>query len=177
MEEKIDSEKLIKLAEDTTKHKKLVMDNCLLMAEHIINTEGNVDLGIKLLKRGAYHDNSKFDFAEFLSLSSILKSNKCFVDASTSLSSEEKKAIAYHWSHNRHHPEYFEDISEMQTLDKLEMVCDWFARSLQYGTDFIPFIEERQKNRFHFPDKVFEEIRNMCKTVEKLHAAKEIKIE
>lgn len=164
----IDVNKLMQMAEDTTTHKKIVMDNCLLLAKHFANN-GEVDFAIELLKRGANHDNSKFNCTEFKSLSRILKSKDCFTDASVSLSNEEKQAIAYHWKHNRHHPEYFDDISEMTRLDIAEMVCDWFARSLQYKTDFIPFIEERQKNRFHFSPEKFEEIHSFCVTLESLY--------
>lgn len=36
--------------------------------------------------------------------------------------------IETHWKNNRHHPEYFKDISNMEELDIIEMVCDWYAR-------------------------------------------------
>ena len=45
------------------------------------------------------------------------------------------------------------------------MCCDWHARSTQYNTDFLKFVEERQKDRFHFPDWMFAEIWHYCKVL------------
>lgn len=164
-----DLEKLNTMAEDTIRHKKIVLDNCLLMSKYLMN-KGKIELGTQLLKRGCEHDNSKFDSDEFRRLSQILKSRKCFTDANSQLSTEERKAIEYHWKHNRHHPEYFENPSEEMTeLDIIEMVCDWFARSLQYGTEFIPFVKERQSNRFNFSTKKFDKILKYCILIEDLY--------
>lgn len=160
-----DLEKLKVMAEDTIKHKKLVLDNCLLMANYLLDSN-KITLATELLKRGCEHDNSKFDTVEFRKLSQILKGRECFTNAATQLTPEEAKAIKEHWKKNRHHPEYFDTFSEMSELDMLEMVCDWFARSLQYGTDFIPFIEERQLNRFHFEQKQFDKILKYCRILE-----------
>lgn len=161
----VDIDKLIVMAEDNILHKKIVLDNCLLMAKYLITT-GQMELGIALLKRGNEHDNSKFDTEEFIRLSRILKSRKCFTDAHTKLSKDERVAIKYHWDHNRHHPEYFEDSNEMSELDILEMVCDWYARSIQYKTDFIPFVEERQSNRFKFDSEIYGKILSYCSIIE-----------
>lgn len=163
--------RLQEMAEDTTVHKKLVMDNCLLMFNYLTEHD-KLQLGIDILKRGAVHDNSKYNADEFKSLASILDSKKCFTDADSMLSEREIKAIEQHWKKNRHHPEYFEDKSEMTELDMIEMVCDWFARSIQYGTDFLPFVKERQKNRFKFKKSQFEIIFNYCKLLEELYNEK-----
>lgn len=166
-----DGDKLCSMARDTVLHKKLVMDNCLLMAEYLMQNK-RFELGTQLLKRGCEHDNSKFDTEEFRKLSQILKaeSKEAFTNAAIQLSPDERKAIEYHWEHNRHHPEFFVSPSdEMSELDIMEMVCDWFARSIQYKTDFIPFITERQENRFHFTDKVFSRILKYCNLLQKLY--------
>lgn len=166
-----DISKLKSMAEDTVVHKKIVLDNCLLMAEYLME-KGKYELATQLLVRGSEHDNSKFDKDEFRKMSMILKneSKRSFTNASTQLSPEEEKAIRYHWSHNRHHPEFFDNPSdEMTELDVLEMVCDWFARSIQFNTEFIPFIIERQENRFHFTDKAFSRILKYCKLIEELY--------
>ena len=165
-----DLEKLYKMAEDTVEHKKLVLDNCLIMAKYLMS-KGKIELGTQLLSRGCEHDNSKFDPEEFRKLSQILKSNRCFTDADVKLTPAEKKAIKYHWEHNRHHPEYFDSFEEMTELDILEMVCDWFARSIQYGTDFIPFIEERQENRFQFEQKQYTKIHKYCVLIQELYTS------
>ena len=158
------------MAEDTIKHKKIVLDCCLLMTKYLFS-KNQITLATELLKRGCEHDNSKFESAEFRKLSQILKGDKCFTDASTQLSPEEVKAIKVHWARNSHHPEYFNDYEEMSELDILEMVCDWFARSLQFGTDFLPFVEERQENRFHFSQKKFDKIHKYCVLIQELYNA------
>lgn len=166
----LDKDKVIAMAEDTVEHKKIVLENCLLVSRYLIRN-GEIQLGMELLKRGALHDNSKFESVEFENLAKILKSRKCFTDAKSKLSKEETTAIEYHWSHNRHHPEYYNKPSqEMEKLDIIEMVCDWYARSKQYGTDFIEFVKERQNNRFHFEDEVFNTILTYCELIKRLDA-------
>lgn len=168
----LDKERIITMAEDTVEHKKIVLDNCFLMSKYLIRS-GEIQLGMELLKRGALHDNSKFDAVEFENLAKILRSRKCFIDAKAKLSKEEITAIEYHWSHNRHHPEYYDEPSqEMGKLDIIEMVCDWYARSKQYGTNFIEFVKERQENRFHFEDGVFDTVLMYCELIERLDTEK-----
>ena len=156
------------MAEDTIKHKKIVMDNCYLLAKYLMS-KNRIELGIQLLKRGCEHDNSKFDSEEFRKLSQILKSRQCFTNAKEKLTQNEIKAIKYHWEHNRHHPEYHSSYDDMTELDILEMVCDWFARSLQYQTDFLPFIEERQRIRFRFSTRQYTKIHKYCVLISELY--------
>ena len=162
----IDTAKIKKMAEDTVEHKIIVLRVCLKLFEYYVDN-GNAALGISLLRRACTHDNSKFSGEEFRKLASIIDSNpNCFRDASAGLSEKETDAIKEHWKNNRHHPEYFDEYSNMLDLDMLEMVCDWYARSLQFGTDFIPFIIERQHNRFKFSPEQFDKILEMCKLVQ-----------
>ena len=163
----INIERLYKLAVDTTEHKKIVMDNCLKMAQYLMDN-GRIDDAIKLLKRGATHDDSKFDPEEFQSLASILNSDTCFTNAASKLTEAEEAAIKHHWKNNRHHPEYFSNQNNMEELDIIEMVCDWYARSIQYKTEFIPFISERMKNRFKFDDAHTEIIMKYCNLIQEL---------
>ena len=101
-------------------------------------------------------------------MASILKTDECFKNAKYKLSKEERDIIRLHWKNNRHHPEHFDDISQMSDLDIWEMVCDWYARSLQYDTNFLEFVNTRQKNRFDFPEQQFEKIYKYCITVDEI---------
>lgn len=164
----LDTDKLIAMAHDNVLHKQIVLQNCLLMSDYFMRND-KASLGISILRRGAFHDNSKFDADEFASLSRILTDDRQgFRDATVQLTPEQSKAIESHWSKNTHHPEYYEDHNDMSELDIIEMVCDWYARSKQYGTEFIPFIVERQKNRFKFSKEKFDSILNYCKLLERL---------
>lgn len=163
-----DIEKLKIMASDTIMHKKYVLETCLIMAKYLMDNS-KIKLANDLLIRAAEHDNSKFEYQEFRKLSQILKNRKCFTDATSTLSKEEISAIKEHWKKNRHHPEYFDNYDDMTELDIIEMVCDWFARSLQYNTDFLPFIEERQKVRFNFSTKQYNKIHDYCNLIQSLY--------
>jgi hypothetical protein len=95
-------------------------------------------------------------------LSTLYGNQESFINPEVQLSAHQREIIEMHWENNRHHPEHFEDIVSMTELDIVEMCCDWYARSLQYGTDFIEFIKTRQETRFHFPEDMFNEILKYC---------------
>jgi hypothetical protein len=78
------------------------------------------------------------------------------------LSEEQQKLVELHWKNNRHHPEYFDDVSQMEEIDIIEMCCDWHARSVQYDTDLLEFAKIRQENRFHFPEDMYKKILKYC---------------
>lgn len=165
----IDIDKMLRMIDDNVLHKKIVLDKCLLVSKYFIE-HGDIEFGLNIIRRGVTHDNSKFSKQEFTELVSIISSDtdKCFKDATYTLSDKERKAIEHHWKSNKHHPEYYENTDDMGELDIIEMVCDWAARSEQYGTDLLEFIEERQRNRFKFSDSLFERIEKYCKLIVKL---------
>ena len=154
-------EKIYEHATDTILHKSFVFKSCLKMAENLKN-QGDYDMALALLQRANAHDNSKLVGPELELLASIFGNQEAFTDPSVSLSDYEKQIIEKHWENNRHHPEHFENIEDMSELDIIEMVCDWYARSLQFKTDFIDFVKTRQETRFHFPTEMFEKILNYC---------------
>lgn len=166
MQDEVNS--MIKTIRDTVEHKKIVMDNCLILSEYLIRN-GKTELGLELLKRGSEHDISKFSISECLGLGSLSGSNKSFKEPLAKLSESDKDIIREHWKVNRHHPEYYEiHKEEMKEIDMLEMVCDWYARSKQYGTDFIPFIVARQGNRFKIDNEKFDVILKWSKILKSL---------
>lgn len=148
---------------DTVIHKKHMMDSALKMADKLIQN-GEEELAIELLKRSIYHDNSKIGKDEIILLSSITN-KKALMDPNINLNEKEKESIEKHWEKNRHHPEHFKDVKEMEEIDIIEMVCDWHARSVQHETDMIDFVVIRQKNRFHFPEDMFKKIIYYCNLI------------
>lgn len=147
--------------DDTILHKKLVMDACYKMSKYLFNVHRD-DEGFALLKRAQVHDNQKFCTAEINSLQKLAGTNDNMTNQKYTMTESDKECIALHWKNNRHHPEHFDNVDEMTELDIMEMVCDWFARSEQYGTDFMDFVITRQNNRFHFPDGMFNRILKYC---------------
>lgn len=152
-----------KMYQDTFIHKEFVMMACEKFAKYLIN-EGDTALANELMERAIVHDNSKIiNKDEFRSLTSIINDKSCLKNASSKLSQFKQDSIELHWKHNAHHPEHFENINEMTKLDKIEMCCDWYARAMQYKTNLLEFVEERQANRFCFPELMYEEILHYCK--------------
>ena len=70
-----------------------------------------------------------------------------------------------HWKHNSHHPEHYKNPIDMEKIDILEMCCDWHARSTQYHTDLMTFVNTQNEIRFHFPDWMFSEIVHYCEVL------------
>lgn len=146
---------------DTLEHKQLILDCGLVMTKWLIK-EGRDEEALAFLKRLIVHDNSKLSKGEINLFLQIEDSEKGLKDAYTKMSEQTKKAIELHWKNNRHHPECFADYHEMKELDIIEMVCDWFSRSLQYKTDFLEFVKIRQDNRFHFEYEFFKKVWYFC---------------
>lgn len=159
---------VINQLQDTIIHKKLVLDSCYLLSQYLYSSN-NQKLALELLKRASYHDVSKFENEELLYLSSIPLNSDAFKNPNIEMTEQEKKLIALHWKHNRHHPEYHENYDDMTELDMLEMVCDWHARSLQFNTNFLKFVKTRQDNRFNFNREQFSYIYKYCKILNKLY--------
>ena len=156
---------MVKQIEDTINHKKLFMDSANLLFKMLVRI-GEDEMAIALIRRAAVHDNSKFSLEEIDALSKIAdkqEKDDGFTNPDYKLNNEQLDLISIHWKNNRHHPEHFDSVYDMTTLDVLEMVCDWHARSVEFGTDLIEFVEHRQKNRFHFPPELFDSILRLCK--------------
>ena len=158
--------KIFSHIQETLLHKSFVIKACIKMSNYL-SSEDKKDLAILLLNRANIHDNSKLVGPELELLSSIYGNQSAFIDPKVQLSNNEKDVIEKHWENNRHHPEHFEDFDNMSELDILEMVCDWYARSMQYGTDFLEFVRVRQETRFHFSDEMFEKVYKYCEILEK----------
>ena len=157
----VQQENVMKQIDDTIIHKKLVMDACYKLAKYLFQVHRDDDAFV-LLKRAQVHDNSKLCKDELESLQKIVGTNDGMTNPEYKMTCDDKKCIELHWKNNRHHPEHFEDVRDMSEIDIMEMVCDWYARSIQYKTDFIHFVITRQENRFHFPDDMFNKILVYC---------------
>jgi hypothetical protein len=150
-------DKLVQL-EDIYSHKKLVFDTCYILSKKLIEG-GQDELGLELMKRAFLHDFSKLEDDEFYGMAAFANDKDALKDPKKKVSSDKQLAINLHWDRNEHHPEYWTDINQMTDLDIMELVCDWYARSLQFGTDFLEFLEQRQKDRFHFPQDIYDKIK------------------
>lgn len=153
---------IAKVIEDTMIHKKLVLESCWKMAYYFLE-DGEEKKAIEIIIRGWIHDNSKFTIQEIEGLAQIDDDHHSMRHAGTQLPEHMKEYLAIHYQNNTHHPEHWEDVSQMPEMDIVEMVCDWHARSVQFGTDLIEFAKTRQEIRFHFPPEMFQRILELCK--------------
>lgn len=155
------SDKIKKQAEETmskirfiTRHIRNVEDNCLILGERLIS-QGEIDLGKQLVAHGFVHDASKFYGIEWESI----------VPGQSSENLDEKKvklklAVSNHNQTNPHHPEYWGSIDRMPKVYVAEMVCDWKARSEEFGTSLRDWIHDVATKRWKFDreSKTYKEI-------------------
>lgn len=105
-----------------------------------------------LLDRIERHDQSKLEspevelFAEYTE-----KLEACTYDSPEykQFLTEMKPALAHHYAHNRHHPEYFAGgLCDMTLLDLVEMICDWKAATERHADGNIAWSLSRNRTRF-----------------------------
>lgn len=111
------------------RHIRKVQDACELLAGKLLK-KGEIDFARKLIACGLTHDNSKFYGVEW---ENLITSNKPELL---------KFAVHHHQQTNKHHPEHWGSIDDMPRLHLAEMVCDWYARSNEFGTDLWQWVKE-----------------------------------
>lgn len=168
MKKNIDTIKLSEEMNDTLIHRQCVMLSGQYLAGALINMGRSVD-AIRLLGCCSVHDISKIqNTEEFMSLASIIDQIYEMQDVSHELSPQQIEAIKLHWKNNSHHPEYYESPNDMTDIDLLEMACDCHARSKQYGTNLLEYIDRQQEKRFHFDKEHFRRLRFYCSVLGEL---------
>lgn len=151
---KKDAELTMSKIRSITRHIRNVEDNCLILGERLI-AQGEIDLGKQLVTNGFIHDASKFRGIEWDSIIPGLSSED-IGDKKLKL----KMAISNHNQTNPHHPEYWGEIERMPKVYIAEMVCDWKARSEEFGTSLRDWIDETATKRWSFDtdSKTYKEI-------------------
>jgi len=128
--------------------------NCIKLGEILID-KGEVQLGLNLIANGYRHDNSKFHGIEWLYLHDEAKNSNPELF---------KAAHIQHVTGNKHHPEAWTGgVGEMDRLHKAEMVCDWAARSSEFGTDLRAFLKDVAVKKFDMPiqSKAYREVKEL----------------
>ncbi len=98
--------------------------------------QGDIELGRNLIANGQIHDNSKFKGIEF---DHLFYSDPLLPEV-----------VKHHQSVNPHHPEYWGSIHNMPKVYVAEMVCDWYARSTEFGTGIREWIDTKGLEKFSF---------------------------
>ena len=164
----INAEKLSKEINDTLLHRNFVLRSGQYLAAYLMQHHRNLD-AIQLIGRCMVHDMSKINNTEeFMALASIVEEIGDLKDEGHVLSEQQVNAIRLHWNNNSHHPEFYDSPDDMTDLDLLEMACDIHARSKQFKTDLIKYVELQQEQRFHFGKTHYFKLMNYCKRLVEL---------
>ena len=136
--------------------------------EHISEVKRIGDKFVNALKsRLIVHDKSKLKHPEKQYLdefSSELKGSTYMSDEYKSFLKKMKPGLDHHYSHNDHHPQFFENgIEGMSLLAITEMLVDWCAAvQRHFDGDILKSIEKNQE-RFGYTDEVKQILLNTVK--------------
>jgi hypothetical protein len=123
--------------DNLVRHIEMVRAACLRLGKRLI-AEGRAEFGRILVARGFTHDASKFFGIEW----EYLRTGQDVPPEALKL------AIRQHTLTNPHHPEYWGGFESMPEIAVAEMVCDWYARSQEFGTDLRHWIRTEAVPRF-----------------------------
>jgi hypothetical protein len=138
------------------RHIELVREACLLLGKRLI-AQQQTDFGRLLIAHGFIHDASKFHGIEW-----------DYLHWGPDVPEDELRlAIQQHRRTNSHHPEFWGGIANMPEISVAEMVCDWYARGQEFGTDLREWIEEEAVPNYGI-DRGSEQYRWICRFVELL---------
>ncbi len=136
---------------DTLKH----IGNVNILLEEII---------VNLQHKAKKHDQSKLYHPEkegFDVYTPKLKETTYGSDEYNQYLSELNPILKHHYSHNRHHPEYFKNgIQDMTLMDIMEMLADWKAATLRHDNGDIIKSLEINKKRFNISEELYKILLN-----------------
>ena len=123
--------------ENLIRHIDLVREACLLLGKRLMD-QGRGEFGRLLIAAGFQHDVSKFFGIEW-----------DYMHAGRDVPKEQLElAIKQHTRTNAHHPEYWGGVDNMPEIAVAEMICDWYARSQEFGTNLREWIKTNAIDKF-----------------------------
>jgi len=130
------------------RHINIVQDAGQLLGERLID-QNECEFGKILIANTLSHDQSKFFGIEWDSLRRGEEPETLIL------------ALKQHLSTNKHHPEYWGGIDEIPRIFLSEMVCDWYARSTEMGTDIRKWVKEEavEKYKMSLKGKTYKSIK------------------
>ena len=152
--------KILNHIDETINHKQHVLESAKILSEYLVLND-KLDDAITLIIRCSVHDNSKFTKEERNSLLNI-ENKDSLKDPRIKMDDKLKETLKIHWKNNSHHPEHYDDYSKMTEMDITEMACDWNARSMEYNTNLLKFVETRQNERFYFDEVLYLKLYKYC---------------
>lgn len=123
------------------RHIELVREATVLLGKRLIK-EGEWDFGRLLIARGHVHDAGKFYGIQW-----------DYMHAGKDVDREKLElAIQEHNKTEEHHPEFWGGIHKMPEIAVAEMVCDWYARSQEFGTSLRDWIQQTAMKRWEIEE-------------------------
>ena len=145
----------LRCLDEIIRHIQNVQENCIVLGRRLME-RGETFLGRTLIQNGFKHDASKFigsewDYMKSTNIKKMTKEQKLGL----------KISISDHNRSNEHHPEYWGHIKNVRDVFLAEMVCDWKARSGEFGTSLYDWVNEEAMKRFEFKkdDEVYKKIK------------------
>jgi hypothetical protein len=109
-----------------------------------------------MLTRARVHDESKLHPPEkqaFDECTQQLKNVEYDSPEYRKTLSDLHEAIYHHYAHNRHHPEFFNNVfGGMEHEDLAEMLCDWIAATERHTNGDVFDSLAKNKERFNYPE-------------------------
>lgn len=103
-----------------------------------------------IFERMEYHDVSKFSEEEFIPYVVLSWSKHKNIELGGLEQHRINQAINHHYAKNKHHPEFFSNISYMEDLNLLEMFADWAAMSIEFNNSLLDFMQKNIGTRWKF---------------------------
>lgn len=124
----------------------------------------------ELIERQEQHDQSKLQEPELSICNEYTPKLKNIIYGSEEYKKcldEIKPFVAHHYKHNRHHVEFFDKgINDMNLIDLLEMICDWYAATLrQKGGNIYNSLELNSK-KYIYSEQLYDILKNTIRWLE-----------
>lgn len=124
--------------DNLVRHIDMVRQIGFLLGKRLMK-KGRKDFGRLLIGKCYQHDASKFHGIEWK-----------YLHAGSDISKDDlEKAVKQHVETNSHHPEYWGGVQNMPEIAVAEMVCDWYARSQEFGTGLREWIKDVAIEKFN----------------------------
>lgn len=133
--------------------------------DHIKKVQGHLlDVVLDLRSRSLFHDQSKLVSPEKETFDAVTPKLKALTYGSDEYKAalvEMGDALKHHYTHNRHHPEHWQNgINDMTLLDVIEMLCDWKAASERHADGDMLKSLEINRERFGISDQLYQILLN-----------------
>ena len=152
----------------TTRHVRLVQTAMGVLAKERL---WSLQAQRQLIRRARRHDQSKFlpeELKGYIWLTEYFRCQKVGKEFDEPVWYEmvTDEAWEHHQKANRHHPEFYEDVNDMEALDLAEMVADWWAMAVELGGTARVWARKTVGERWDFNSVLVDDIYKFIEILE-----------